>query len=62
MICAIPFIVFPHFDTMVNAYWFDTPMALFEMALGLWLLFKGLRLDGLAESAGARNRTQARAV
>jgi Domain of unknown function (DUF4386) len=46
VMCAFAFIVFPHFDTAVNAYWFDSPMATFEMALGLWLLFKGLRPSG----------------
>ncbi len=43
VICAFAFIVFPHFDRAVNAYWFDLPLVIFEMALGLWLLFKGLR-------------------
>jgi len=43
VICAFAFIVFPNFDETVNATWFDAPMAIFEMALGLWLLFKGLR-------------------
>ncbi len=42
VICAFAFIVFPRFDATVNAYWFDVPMVIFEMALGLWLLFKGL--------------------
>jgi hypothetical protein len=49
VICAFAFIVFPHFDAMVNADWFDVPMVLFEMALGVWLLFKGLRPSGTAE-------------
>jgi hypothetical protein len=43
VLCAFAFIVFPRFDGAVNAYWFDMPMVLFELALGLWLLFKGLR-------------------
>ena len=50
VICAFSFIVFPHFDKMVDAYWFDVPMTIFEIALGLWLLFKGLRPSGLAAS------------
>jgi len=50
MICAFSFIVFPHFDKMVDAYWFDVPMTIFEIALGLWLLFKGLSPSGLARS------------
>jgi hypothetical protein len=41
--CAFVFIIFPHFNKVVNDYWFDSPMALFEMALSFWLLFKGLR-------------------
>ena len=49
VICAFAFIVFPHFDTTVNAYWFDLPMVTFEMALGFWLLLKGLRPSGVAE-------------
>lgn len=43
VICGFLFIVFPHFDTTVNAYWFDTPLILFEGALGYRLLFRGLR-------------------
>jgi len=54
--CAFLFIVFPHFDTVINAYWFDSPMVLFEMALGLWLLFKGLSPSRMAQPdlAGGR--------
>ena len=55
VICAFAFIVFPHFDATVNAYWFDMPMTIFEMALGLWLLFKGLRPAGVAKSGKANH-------
>ncbi len=27
----------------VNAYWFDSPMTIFEMTLSLWLLIKGVQ-------------------
>ncbi|MGA9422831.1 MAG: DUF4386 domain-containing protein [Rhodanobacteraceae bacterium] len=57
VICAFAFIVFPHFDASVNAYWFDSPMVLFEMALGLWLLFKGLRPAGTIRLDEADDRT-----
>jgi hypothetical protein len=50
VICAFAFIVFPDFSSTVNAYWFDVPMTLFEIVLGLWLLFKGLSPSGLAAS------------
>jgi hypothetical protein len=40
---AFAFIVFPHFDATVSASWFDMPMVVFEIAMGFWLLIKGLR-------------------
>src|SRR5262249_38516161 len=43
VICAFIFLVFQNFEKTVNAYWFDSPMALFELIVSLWLLFKGLR-------------------
>jgi hypothetical protein len=46
VICAFAFIVYPHFDATVNSYLFDVPMTMFELALGLWLLFKGLSPSG----------------
>jgi hypothetical protein len=50
VICAFAFIVFPDFDKSVNAYWFDSPMVIFEMSLSLWLLFKGVNPSWTAES------------
>ena len=49
LFCAFTFIVFPHFGSTVNAYWFDMPLLIFEIALGFWLLFKGLSLSGIAQ-------------
>jgi hypothetical protein len=57
--CAFTYIVFPHFEATVNAYWFDVPMVIFEMALGYWLLFNGLSLSGLAGPDIASDRAQA---
>jgi hypothetical protein len=45
VICAFAFISIPRFDTIVNASLFDVPMVMFELALGFWLLLKGLRLE-----------------
>lgn len=56
LICAFAFIVFPHFEMTVNAYWFDMPLVIFEIALGFWLLFKGLRLSG---ANGPKDRIKA---
>src|SRR5215467_13073965 len=41
--CAFIFLVFPDFNKIVNDYIFDTPMALFELVLSMWLLLKGLQ-------------------
>jgi hypothetical protein len=43
VICAFIYLVFPNFNKVVNDYWFDSPMALFELMVSLWLLFKGLQ-------------------
>lgn len=40
--CGFVFLVFPHFNEIVNDWLFDTPLGLFEIALGLWLLIRGL--------------------
>ena len=44
--CTIAFIISPNFAKTVNLWWFDSPMAIFELALSLWLLFMGLRPPG----------------
>ena len=61
VICAFVFLVFPHFNSVVNDYWFDSPMALFELALSFWLLFKGIRTStrGKPEQFGSRLTTSA---
>jgi len=46
--CTLVFYIFPNFDKIVNLWWFDTPMGLFDIALSFWLLFKGLRAGSMA--------------
>jgi len=41
--CTFVYYIFPDFAKVVNLWWFDSPMAVFELALSFWLLFKGLR-------------------
>jgi hypothetical protein len=41
--CAFVYLIFPTFNKIVNDYIFDSPMALFELIVSFWLLFKGLR-------------------
>jgi hypothetical protein len=43
VLCAFIYLLFPGFGKPVDPYWFDSPMALFELILSLWLIFKGLR-------------------
>jgi len=47
--CTLVFYIFPHFDKIVNLWWFDSPMGIFDIALSLWLLFKGLKPPGVTE-------------
>src|SRR5947208_12985923 len=41
--CAFAYLIFPDFNKIVNDYIFDSPMALFELIVSIWLLFKGLK-------------------
>ena len=40
--CTLACIIAPGFADLVNLWWFDSPMAVFELALSVWLLVKGL--------------------
>jgi|SRR5215471_5187418 len=55
--CTVVLYIFPTFDKIVNLWWFDTPMALFDIILSFWLLLKGLRPSGTNQP-----RAQASAV
>src|SRR6266480_6673854 len=35
--CAFVYLIFPNFNKIVNDYIFDSPMALFELAVSVWL-------------------------
>src|SRR5436853_4844869 len=52
VLCAVVYLIFPDFNKIVNDYIFDTPMALFELIVSFWLLFKGLspKIDINAET------------
>ena len=43
VLCAVVYLIFPDFNKIVNDYIFDSPMALFELAVSFWLLFRGLK-------------------
>jgi len=48
--CSFALYINPNFDKIVNLWWFDTPMGLFDIALSFWLLFRGLTPPAIAES------------
>jgi hypothetical protein len=50
VICAFVFLIFPTFEKIVNPYWFDSPMAIFELILSVWLLSKGIRTPNPGET------------
>jgi uncharacterized Tic20 family protein len=47
--CAVVYVIFPNFNKIVNDYVFDSPMAIFELVVSFWLLFKGLRASDNSE-------------
>jgi hypothetical protein len=50
VLCAFVYLIFPGFAKPVNPYWFDSPMAIFELALAFCLLIQGLRPGKTAPS------------
>ena len=48
VITAFAYLIFPGFANTVGLWWFDVPMVMFELAIGSWLLFKGLGTSGTA--------------
>ena len=42
IVCAFAYLAAPGFSDVVNLWWFDSPMVLFELGLAVWILFKGL--------------------
>jgi hypothetical protein len=48
--CTLVFYIYPNFDKMVNLWWFDMPMGIFDIVLSFWLIFRGLKLPGITEA------------
>ncbi len=44
--CAFVYLIFPNYNKIVNDYIFDSPMAVFELIVSFWLLFRGLKMSG----------------
>ena len=49
--CTFAFIIFPNLTHVINLWWFDSPMGIFDIATSFWLLFKGLRPSEVALTA-----------
>ena len=43
-LCAVVYLAYPEFESIVNLWLFDLPMAFFSITLSFWLLTKGLKL------------------
>jgi hypothetical protein len=41
-VCTVVYLIDRGFANTVNLWWFDSPMAVFELALSVWLLVRGL--------------------
>jgi hypothetical protein len=46
--CTLVYYIVPDFSKLVNLWWFDMPLVIFEMVLSFWMLIKGLRLTETA--------------
>jgi hypothetical protein len=59
VICAFVFLIFPGFAKPIDPYWFDSPMAIFELILSVWLLSRGIRTPnpGEADHVAERSKT-----
>jgi Domain of unknown function (DUF4386) len=47
--CTFTFIIFPEARNVITISYYGGPIFIFELAMGFWLLLKGLRTFGLAE-------------
>lgn len=52
--CTLAFTMFPAFAKIVNLWWFDSGLGIFELATGFWLVFKGLK-HGMAAASPAHH-------
>jgi hypothetical protein len=48
--CTLALFIDPNFDKIVGLGWFDSPLGLFDIALSLWLLIKGLSPSRAAQA------------
>lgn len=46
--CTLVFYLDPGYQDIVSPWWFDMPMAIFDIALSFWLLLKGLKTPAVS--------------
>jgi hypothetical protein len=53
-LCAFTFVVFPELTKVITVGYYGGPIFFFELSIGLWLLFKGIRYEDvvIADRAG----------
>jgi Domain of unknown function (DUF4386) len=49
-ICSFTFVVFPDLKQVITVGYYGGPIFLFELTIGLWLLFKSVRQGTLTSS------------
>lgn len=42
-VCTITYLIYPELENMLDLWFYDTPMALFDLTLSVWLLVKDLK-------------------
>lgn len=50
-VCSLSFVVFPELNRIIGVGYYGGPIFLFELTIGLWLLFKSIRQPGELASA-----------
>jgi hypothetical protein len=60
-VCAFAFIIFPEVAKIVTIEYYGGPIFFFELTMGFWLLFKGIRPSEIAEPDKASRRAPAAA-
>jgi hypothetical protein len=53
-ICTFTFIIYPELEKVVTVNYYGGPIFVFELAMGFWLLLKGLRHQTVAGTPSAR--------
>jgi hypothetical protein len=59
-ICAFTFVVFPELTKVITVVYYGGPIFFFELSMGFWLLFKGIRQHTLTSDQREQQRDETR--